>query len=117
MSNTLPKSLNQLITMNESPVLVDFWSESCGACRMLDPVLRQVARIFKNNILITKVNVRTSGDLAMQYRISAVPTLILFYRGKVIRRWTGAMPLMQIQSELNRAMEELKPEGFEMRPV
>ena len=84
------------------PVLVDFWSPGCGPCRLQDPVLTELANESAGRFEIRKVNVWDQPDLATQFQISAVPTLLVFDQGKVVKALVG----YQDKSKLLRALHE-----------
>ena len=102
MENERPKSFEQLILQSELPVLVDFWAEWCGACKMMSPTLQEIAKANKGRLLTIKVNVEKQRGVANKYQISGIPTLILFKKGQIIKRWSGALPFQMLQDELNR---------------
>ncbi|MBF0384934.1 MAG: thioredoxin [Candidatus Omnitrophica bacterium] len=74
------------------PVLVDFWAEWCGPCRMMGPVIDQVAEEMSGKIKVGKINVDEAQQLASQFNVMSIPTLILFKNGKVAEQFVGAMP-------------------------
>lgn len=83
----------------EGAVLVDFWAEWCGPCRMMAPVLEQLDAAYPS-LTVAKVNVDALGTLAMQFRIDSIPAFLLFEGGKVTRRVVGAMPMERLVREL-----------------
>ncbi len=73
-------------------VVVDFWATWCGPCRMLSPILDEVEAEMPNDITVVKVNVDDADEIAAQYRIMSIPTLLFFKNGKVVDKTVGAMP-------------------------
>jgi thioredoxin 1 len=74
----------------DSPILVDFWAEWCGPCRIVAPVLEQIAVDYKGKARIGKVNVDEHSALAARYGVQSIPTLLLFKQGKVVEQYIGA---------------------------
>jgi len=72
------------------PILVDFWAEWCGPCRMVAPILEQIATEYKGKARIGKVNVDEHSSLAARYGVQSIPTLLLFKQGKVVEQYIGA---------------------------
>jgi thioredoxin 1 len=77
---------------SDVPVLVDFWAEWCGPCRMVGPAVEQVAKIMADKVKVTKLNVDENQEIAMKYNVQSIPSLLLFKGGKEIARTIGAAP-------------------------
>ncbi len=72
------------------PVLVDFWAEWCGPCRMIAPVIEELAKEYGNRVKFLKLNVDENQDVAMKYQIYSIPTLLMFKNGEIIGQHIGA---------------------------
>jgi thioredoxin 1 len=81
------------------PVIVDFGAAWCGPCKMLDPVVKQLSQDWDGKVKVVKLDVDDNADLAMQYGVMGVPTLILFVGGKPVQRLTGYQPKDRIISK------------------
>ncbi|HAP55152.1 MAG: thioredoxin [Spirochaetia bacterium] len=80
------------------PVLVDFWAEWCMPCRMIAPSIAQIAEAYKGKVKVGKVNVDDEGDIASQYGIISIPTLLYFKDGQMIKQKVGALPKHEIEN-------------------
>jgi len=98
--NVGEQTFDKVVLQSEIPVLVDFWAAWCGPCRMVAPVLDQIAAENEGKIRIVKVNVDEEPALAAQYRITSIPAMKVFKGGEEVRELIGAMPKQQIEQQL-----------------
>lgn len=89
---------------SDLPVLVDFWAEWCGPCKMIGPSVEQLASEYDGKAKVFKVDVDSNGDIAEQYGIMSIPALLVFKGGKVVDQMVGAAPKAQIAALLDRAL-------------
>ena len=90
----------QEVINNEKAVLVDFWAEWCGPCRMVSPILDQIATEHADKIDIVKLNVDEHPSLAMKYQITAIPAFKVFKGGEVVQSFVGAKPKPALEADL-----------------
>jgi thioredoxin 1 len=94
----------QKVLKNTLPVVVDFWAEWCGPCRMVAPTLDQIAGEFENQAVIAKLNVDENRQTPGQYSIHAIPTMIFFKNGKEVSRLVGAETKNAIKSKIDEML-------------
>ena len=102
MTQELPKSFDALIQESELPVLVDFWAEWCGACKMVSPAIAQIAKEYKGKLIAIKVNVDKKQHLAARYQTTSIPTIMLFHKGEILMRQTGALPYHALKQQIDK---------------
>ncbi|MBO4585534.1 MAG: thioredoxin [Bacteroidales bacterium] len=91
----------QELLQDNKLVVVDFWATWCGPCRMLSPILDEVEEEMSDKITVVKVNVDDADQIAMQYRIMSIPTLLFFKDGQLVDKTVGAMPKNTLVEKIN----------------
>jgi thioredoxin 1 len=94
-------TFDEVIGSAETPVVVDFWAEWCGPCKMIAPILEELATEQAGTITVAKLNVDENPDLAMRYNVMSIPTLLVFKDGEIAKRLVGAKPKSALLQELS----------------
>lgn len=92
-------NFNQEVLNSDKPVLIDFWAPWCGPCRMVVPLVEEIAK-ERSDIKVVKINVDEEQELAMQFGVMSIPTLVVMKNGKIVKQVTGARPKAQILAML-----------------
>jgi thioredoxin 1 len=94
--NITRNNFEQEVLRSDKPVLIDFWASWCGPCRMLSPVISEIAEEYGDKVKVCKVNVDQEGDLAAAFHVSSIPTLVVLKDGKITNSVVGVRPKAQI---------------------
>ena len=110
MENTKPvntKSWQTEVMESQTPVFVDFWAEWCGPCRMVSPVVEELASEYPGKVKFVKVNVDESGELASKYNVFSIPTLAILHKGEIIAQQVGAASKASYKSMIENALKKI----------
>lgn len=88
--NITNDTFQEVVLNSEKPVVVDFWASWCGPCRMVAPIMEELANDYDGKVQIAKVNVDDQGELAAQFRIMSIPTVLIFKNGQMVEKVVGA---------------------------
>jgi thioredoxin 1 len=97
------ENFDDIVFNSDIPVLVDFWAPWCGPCKMMGPVIEEIAETYMDKAVICKLNTDDSRDSAMEFGISGIPTLILFKNGQIEKKWVGVTS----KKNISEALDEL----------
>jgi thioredoxin 1 len=94
-------TFDEAVRAADTPIVVDFWAEWCGPCKMITPILEELATEQAGRIAVAKLNVDENPDLAMRYNVMSIPTLLVFRDGELAKRLVGAKPKSALLQELS----------------
>ena len=93
-------NFDEIVLKSDKPVLVDLWAEWCGPCRMVGPVVEELAKEYEGKAVIGKLNVDHNPNVSMKFGIRSIPTLLFFKGGQLVDRQVGAVPKAALESKL-----------------
>jgi thioredoxin 1 len=101
-------TFDEVINSSDTPVVVDFWAEWCGPCKVIAPTLAEIAHEQSGKLTLAKLNVDDHAEIAMRYKVMSIPTLLVFDKGEMKKRMVGASG----KGQLMRELEEFLPSSL-----
>ncbi len=98
------QNFEEKVTKSDKPVIVDFWAEWCGPCRMMAPAFEDLAREYQGRVVFAKLNVDYNPNVAARYGIRSIPTLLLFRNGRLVDQLIGARPREDVKNHVEAAL-------------
>lgn len=98
-------NFQQEVINSGKPALIDFWAEWCGPCRMISPIIEELAKEYGDKVVIGKVNVDYNNEITTQFGIRSIPTLLFFKNGEVVDKIVGAAPRSLIEEKLKSLLQ------------
>ncbi|MEK6614668.1 MAG: thioredoxin [Bacteroidota bacterium] len=93
-------NFDEVVLKSDKPVLVDLWAEWCGPCRMVGPIVEELAKEYEGKAVVGKLNVDNNPNISVKYGIRSIPTLLFFKGGQMVDRQVGAVPKLVLEGKL-----------------
>ncbi|MBN1153858.1 thioredoxin [candidate division KSB1 bacterium] len=105
LANVTEKNFNDEVLTSELPVLVDFWAIWCGPCKVITPIVEELAQEYQGKLKVMSCDVDTNQSIAINYGIRSIPTLLIFKQGQVVQQIIGALPKPTIKSKIDAVLD------------
>jgi thioredoxin 1 len=96
------EEFSEEVLSSEIPVIVDFWAEWCGPCKMLTPIFTELASEYQGKVKFVKVNIDNSPKTASAYSVNSIPTMLFFHHGKIVEQHTGLLAKALLKAKIDR---------------
>lgn len=103
--NVTDPAFEKTVLQSSLPVIVDFWAPWCGPCKMVAPILDKIAKEYAGKLLVAKVNTDLDSEMAIQYGIQGIPTMLFVFGGKIINRQVGALPEPMLREVIEQFLD------------
>jgi thioredoxin 1 len=100
------QNFNELVVQSEIPVLLDFYADWCGPCRIVGPIIDELAEEYQGKALVAKVNTEINPALSQHFKIKSIPTLLFIHQGELVERYQGLIPKPNLEEILNQYISQ-----------